>query len=237
MPWSDQTPDSRSPDWQRALQEAPPAEAERLLRAAAQSLLQWQLDGAALALPPFDEAALRRELQLFVDACVVGEHQRQWTETQQRWWAHCCQVLARNHAEQPRLPMLADAIDAAAPRLQGPLGYELAALLRGPALAFEEEQELDAAIRYWEQARKAQLPVDADFGEFWRRLELSGLQRHLALLGAACREGQRGQAPADDPRPRLFAYAIKVSTRYIELSPLTQLLQDLQGGLVQTAFR
>ena len=36
--------------------------------------------------------------------------------------------------------------------------------------------------------------------------------------------------------PRFFSYAIKVSTRYIELSPLTHLLEDLRGGLTQTGF-
>ncbi|MET0519061.1 MAG: aminoglycoside phosphotransferase, partial [Burkholderiaceae bacterium] len=92
-------------------------------------------------------------------------------------------------------------------------------------------------VRYWEQARKAGLPVNEDFGEFWRQLEWTGLQRHLKILGIYCRLKHRDGKPAyAEDLPRFFAYAIKVSTRYVELSPLTHLLQDLQGSLVQTGF-
>ena len=48
---------------------------------------------------------------------------------------------------------------------------------------------------YWEQARKAGLPVGEDFGEFWRALELTGLQRHLKILGIYCRLNYRDGKP------------------------------------------
>ena len=44
--------------------------------------------------------------------------------------------------------------------------YDAASLLRDAFLSWEEEQELDWAVRYWEAARRAKLPVDDDFGEF-----------------------------------------------------------------------
>lgn len=226
------------------------AEADRLMRAATEALLQWQTRGDASGLPLFDEAFVRRELQIFVDWCVVKEFGRQWTATQQKWWEHCCRVLVQNIVAQPLVPMHRDfmprnlMVGTTRPgvldfqdAVRGPLSYDLAALLRDAFLSWDEAQELDWAIRYWEQARKAGLPIDEDFGEFWRQLEWTGLQRHLKILGIYCRLKHRDGKPAyAEDLPRFFAYAIKVSTRYVELSPLTHLLQELQGSLVQTGF-
>ncbi|MCV2353608.1 phosphotransferase [Paucibacter sp. B2R-40] len=239
----------------KALQSASPVEADRLMRAATQTLLQWQLKGDAARLPAFDESFVRRELQIFVDWCVQREYGRQWNETQLKWWEHSCKVLVSNMAEQAQMPMHRDFM----PRnlmvctgqdgelrvgvldfqdaVRGPVGYDLASLLRDAFISWDEEQELDWAIRYWEQARRAGLPVDADFGEFWRQVEWSGLQRHLKILGLFCRLKHRDGKPAyAEDLPRFFAYAIKVSTRYVQLSPLTHLLQDLQGSMVETSF-
>ena len=70
-------------------------------------------------------------------------------------------------------------------------------------------------MRWWQQARRAGLPVDADFGEFWRALEWMGLQRHLKVLGIFCRLKHRDGKPryAED-LPRFFAYAQRVALRY-----------------------
>ncbi|MBT9491229.1 MAG: phosphotransferase [Paucibacter sp.] len=239
----------------KALQAASPAEADRLMRAVTQTLLQWQLRGDATRLPAFDESFVRRELQLFVDWCVQGEYGRQWNATQQKWWDHVCQVLVSNIAEQAQVPMHRDFMPrnlmvCSAPdgalqvgvldfqdAVRGPIGYDLISLLRDTFISWDEEQELDWAIRYWEQARRAGLPVDPDFGEFWRQVEWTGLQRHLKILGLFCRLKQRDGKPAyAADLPRFFAYAIKVSTRYVQLSPLTHLLHDLQGNLVETSF-
>ena len=59
-----------------------------------------------------------------------------------------------------------------------------------------------------------------------------------ALMGEACRLKHEAGQPAACKAvlPRLFAYGVKVSTRYVQLSPLTHLLQELQGSLVQTGF-
>jgi aminoglycoside/choline kinase family phosphotransferase len=239
----------------KALKAASPAEADRLMRAATQTLLQWQLKGDATRLPAFDERFVRRELQIFVDWCVEREYGRQWSETQRKWWEHSCKVLVSNMAEQAQVPMHRDfmprnlmvcktAEDALQvgvldfqDAVRGPVGYDLASLLRDAFISWDEEQELDWAVRYWEQARRAGLPVDADFGEFWRQVEWSGLQRHLKILGLFCRLKHRDGKPAyAEDLPRFFAYAIKVSTRYVQLSPLTHLLQDLQGSMVETSF-
>jgi aminoglycoside/choline kinase family phosphotransferase len=42
---------------------------------------------------------------------------------------------------------------------------------------------LDWTVRYWERAKRAGLPVAADFGSFYADFEWMGLQRHLKVLG------------------------------------------------------
>ena len=41
-------------------------------------------------------------------------------------------------------------------------------LFRDAFISWEEEQELDWVVRYWEKARAVGLPVREDFGDFWR---------------------------------------------------------------------
>ncbi|MBB4842822.1 aminoglycoside/choline kinase family phosphotransferase [Paucibacter oligotrophus] len=228
-------------------------EANRLMRDATQALLKWQSRGEAERLPLFDEAFVLRELHIFKEWCVEREYGRQWDETQLKWWAHSCKLLAENIAAQPFVPMHRDFMvrnlmvcppedgnpgvldfqDA----VKGPISYDFASLLRDAFISWDEEQELDWAIRYWEQARKLGLPISADFGEFWQQLEWTGLQRHLKILGIFCRLKHRDGKPHHfQDLPRLFAYAIKVTTRYVQLSPLTRLLQELQGSMVETSF-
>ena len=235
-----------------ALQDQP-ADADALMRAAVQALLHWQLqaDMPAPQHPPLDTARVRAELQQFVADCALGEFGRDWTgdAQRQRWWTLASDALTAGLDARPRLPLhgdftparlsLAEAGPVPAPWAVGPAAYDLVSLLRDPRQPWDEEQQLDWAIRYWEQARKAGLPFDADFGAFWQQLEWIGLQRHLMQAAALCRLKHQGRVSADTVQqllPRLLAQAVKVATRYVQLAPLARLLEDLQGDLVQTGF-
>ena len=70
--------------------------------------------------------------------------------------------------------------------------------------------QLDWAVRYWESARAAGLPVAADFGEFWRDFEWMGVQRQLKVLGIFARlyhrDGKRGYL---DDMPRVMALSAR----------------------------
>jgi aminoglycoside/choline kinase family phosphotransferase len=127
----------------------------------------------------------------------------------------------------PRGPGILDFQDA----VRGPITYDVASLLRDAFISWEEEQEIDWAVRYWQAARKAGLPMPDDFGDFWRELEWMGLQRHLKVLGIFCRLKHRDAKPAySKDLPRFFAYAHKVSARYNALRPLSRLLEPLMGA-------
>jgi N-acetylmuramate 1-kinase len=224
--------------------------ADRLMRDAIAALVIWQRKVPATALPPYDDALLRRELALFPDWCVTRECGVAWNDAESSTWNEACDQLVAAALAQPVVavhrdwmprnlmvaepnPGILDFQDAVA----GPIGYDLASLLRDAFISWDEEQELDWAIRYWEAARKAQLDVGADFGEFWRSVEWIGLQRHLKVLGIFSRLKHRDGKPAySADLPRFFAYAHKVASRYSTLRPLGRLLEPLMGATTIEAF-
>jgi len=233
-----------------ALRDADGAEASRLMRDAIRALVHWQQHVDAAALPPYDEAFLRRELALFPEWCVEKEFGVAWRDTDRTRWQKVCNLLVASALAQPMVavhrdymprnlmvadpnPGILDFQDA----LAGPLTYDIASLLRDAFISWDEERELDWAVRYWEAARKAGLPVDEDFGEFWRQLEWMGLQRHLKVMGIFCRLKLRDAKPhyrAD--LPRFFAYATKVAMRYQPLAPLLALLEPMQDAKLASGF-
>ncbi len=224
--------------------------ADGLMRSAFATLRQWQLKVDASALPPYDDALLRRELALFPEWCVQRHCDVTWTDAEQALWRAACDLLVASALAQPVVavhrdfmprnlmvtepnPGILDFQDAVA----GPITYDAASMLRDAFLSWPEEQELDWGVRHWEAARKAGLPLDADFGEFWRQLEWMGLQRHLKVLGIFCRLKHRDGKPTySEDLPRFFDYAHRVSARYNALRPLSRLLEPLMGATRIDAF-
>jgi aminoglycoside/choline kinase family phosphotransferase len=96
---------------------------------------------------------------------------------------------------------------------------------------------LDVTIRYWEKARRAGLPVRADFADFWGDVEWMGLQRHLKVLGIFARlhhrDHKRGYL---EDTPRFEAYVRHAVNRYAALAPLGRLLDEVQGSRSQPRY-
>jgi aminoglycoside/choline kinase family phosphotransferase len=224
--------------------------ADTLMRDAIAALVRWQARGDATGLPPYDDALLRRELALFPQWCVQREFGVSWTPAQQSHWQAACDALVASALAQPTVavhrdymprnlmlaspnPGILDFQDA----VRGPITYDLASLLRDAFISWDEAQEIDWAVRYWQAARAAGLPVADDFAELWRQTEWMGLQRHLKVLGIFCRLKHRDAKPKySEDLPRFFAYAHKVATRYHGLGPLAHLLEPLMGTRRVDAF-
>ena len=224
------------------LDELNAANAEALFADARRALVRWQLATRAGELPPYDEALLRREMQLFPDWYVARHLGRELSQPQKEALAQVFSVLAASALAQPTVyvhrdymprnlmvcepnPGVLDFQDA----VLGPITYDVVSLTRDAFLSWDEERVLDWTVRYWESARAAGLPVDADFGEFWRAFEWMGLQRHLKVLGIFARINYRDGKPkylADTPR--FVGYARSVARRYAALAPLIRLLDELQ---------
>ena len=215
--------------------------ADRLFRDATDALIRWQLASREDTLPPYDEALLRRELDLFPEWYIgrhlgieLGAQQRQSLETvfglivannlaQPRTYVHR-DYMPRNLMVTVPNPGVLDFQDA----VYGPITYDVASLFKDAFISWDEQRMIDWTIRYWERARSAQLPVAGDFGEFYRDLEWMGLQRHLKVLGIFARICHRDGKPAYvKDTPRFLAYVRAVSERYGSLSPLLRLLDQI----------
>ena len=228
---------------QQAVAAGQPGRADTLMREAFAALVQWQQRVDASTLPPYDDALLRRELALFPDWCVAREYGIAWTDAQQAQWREACDRLVASALAQPRVavhrdymprnlmvaepnPGILDFQDAVC----GPITYDVASMLRDAFISWDEAQELDWAVRYWQQARAAGLPVDADFGEFWRQLEWMGMQRHLKVLGIFCRLKHRDGKPAySRDLARFFGYVRRVARRYQGFGALLRLVDAIEG--------
>ncbi|MGJ7604848.1 aminoglycoside phosphotransferase family protein [Variovorax sp. LT1R20] len=119
----------------------------------------------------------------------------------------------------------------------GPITYDIASLMRDAFLSWDEEFVLDITVRYWQAARKAGLPVDEDFGAFYRAVEWMGLQRHLKVAGIFARLTLRDGKPrylADTPR--FIAYIRATASRYMELTPLVRVIDEVEGTSALTGF-
>ena len=99
--------------------------------------------------------------------------------------------MPRNLMVSDPMPGILDFQDA----LYGPLSYDIASLLRDAFISWDESFVLDTTIRDWEKARKAGIPVPADFGTFYRDVEFMGVQRHLKVLGIFARLNYRDGKP------------------------------------------
>jgi aminoglycoside/choline kinase family phosphotransferase len=216
--------------------------APALFKDASAALIRWQLATRTEALPPYDEPLLRREMALFPEWYVARHLQRELSQVQRDSLERVCSQLVASALTQPRVyvhrdymprnlmvsdpnPGVLDFQDA----VIGPITYDAVSLLRDAFISWDDQRVLDWCVRYWEAAKQAGLPVDPDFGEFWRSFEWMGLQRHLKVLGIFARIHYRDGKPkylADTPR--FIAYARSVAERYRPLHPLARLLDELQ---------
>ncbi|HYC38163.1 MAG TPA: phosphotransferase [Usitatibacter sp.] len=207
------------------------------------ALVRWQAASRPGVLPEYDEAMLRREMELFPD-WYIGRHLgMELAASQRESLESVFRIVLANNLAQPRVfvhrdfmprnlmvsrpnPGILDFQDATF----GPIGYDIACLFRDAYVSWDEERVLDGTIRYWEKARRAGLPVRADFAHFWRDVEWMGLQRHLKVAGIfarlAHRDGKRGYV---EDTPRFIGYLRHAVSRYDELAPLGRLLDNLEG--------
>src|SRR5689334_9134810 len=89
------------PELQSAVARADSATVTQLMRDAIAALLVWQQRVDAVGLPPYDEALLRREMQLFPDWCVTQEYGRTWSDEEQAHWQAATALLVKSALAQP----------------------------------------------------------------------------------------------------------------------------------------
>lgn len=220
--------------------------------AALDELIRIQQVAAQGQVPPYDDALLQREMDLLPQWYLTQLRGLTLSDQDQAMLAQTFALIKAQVLGQPQVLVHRDyhsrnlMVDPADPTARpgvidfqdavfGAATYDLVSLLRDAYVMWDEEVQIDYAVRFWEKARKAGLPVPEDFGEFWRDFEWMGLQRHLKVLGIfarlALRDGKRGYL---DDIPRVWTYAHRVCSRYQGLGPLARLLERAEaehGGI------
>jgi N-acetylmuramate 1-kinase len=215
--------------------------ADRLYRDAIAALIAIQAQSRPGVLPDYDRALLSRELDLFPEWFVARQSAVELTPAERAIVAQTFEKLVANNLAQPKVyvhrdyhsrnlmvttsnPGILDFQDA----VYGPITYDLVSLLRDAYINWPEAQVLDWAIRYWETARKAGLPVAADFGDFYRDFEWMGVQRQIKVVGIfarLCYRDGKTQYLAD--QPRVMKYLHTTCKRYNGLGEFARLLDRL----------
>ena len=201
-------------------------------------------------LPEYDHALLERELKLFPEWYVSRHKGFKMTEKQQALVNVVFErIMANNLAEakvfvhrdfMPRNLMVTDGVPGILDfqdAVTGPVSYDIASLMRDAFVSWGEEFVLDVTIRYWDKARRAEIPVPRDFGVYWRDIEWMGLQRHLKILGIFARLNYRDGKPkylADTPR--FIHYVRQTANRYDELKAINWLLDCFEDSSTQEAY-
>jgi len=215
--------------------------AAHLYGAATDALIKIQLASRADELPPYDAALLRRELELFPEWYINKHLGITLTVQQQAKLEQVFDRIIANNLAQPCVyvhrdyhsrnlmltppsPGVIDFQDA----VYGPITYDLASLFKDAYIKWEEADVMDWLIRYWQKARKAGLPVNEDFGTFYRDYEMMGVQRHLKVLGIFARLYHRdGKDGYLNDMPQVVHYLREAAARYLDLKPLLNLLNEL----------
>ena len=201
-------------------------------------------------LPDYDEALLKREVDLFRDWYVARQLGRTLTVQQTESLERMCAVVLACNLAQPRVyvhrdyhsrnlmltdpnPGVLDFQDA----VFGPITYDLVSLLKDAYVEWPEEQVLDWVVRYWQKARAARLPVRDDFAAFYRDFEWMGVQRHLKVLGIFARLWHRdGKDRYLGDLPLVLRYTERAARRYRELAPLARLIDDVHERSAATGL-
>ncbi len=214
----------------------------KLYEDALDALLKIQRASRPGLLPDYDRDLLERELRLFPDWYVARQLQRKLDAAQLQTLEQVFSTILRNNLGQAQVfvhrdyhsrnlmvcepcPGILDFQDA----VYGPITYDLVSLLRDAYIAWDEERVIDWAIRYWEKARAAELPVARDFSDFYRDFEWMGAQRQLKVLGIFARLSFRdGKDGYLKDQPLVMSYLRRTCGRYRELAALGRLLEELE---------
>lgn len=216
--------------------------ADQFFADALQALLAFQQLPMTAPLPSYDDALLRRELQLFPEWYVQRHLGVEFSEQQQALWQRASQLLIDSALAQPKVlvhrdymprnlmlsepnPGVLDFQDA----VYGPVTYDVTCLFKDAFLSWPEARVRSWLEQYWQQAREAGVPVQPVLDDFLRASDLMGVQRHLKVIGIFARICHRDGKPKYlGDVPRFFSYIEAVLARRPELAELAELLGSLR---------
>ena len=220
--------------------------ADALYGDAMDALLRMQTHMDHRELPPFDRDVLVRGLEVMPE-WFLGRHLGH-TPSCGEWdvLETAFELIIRNAQEQPRVFVHRDyhsrnllvvehnnpgVIDFQG-ALAGPITYDLASLLRDAYIVWPRERVEGWVESYRQRLRNAgAIGVDVDAKRFLRWFDLTGMHRHVRVLGQFYRLWYRDGKPgylADVPR--VYEYVISVARSYPELANFVALIERHAEG-------
>lgn len=215
--------------------------ADGLMRAALDALVQWQAASRPGVLPPYDAALFERELRLFPDWYLAEHLQVTPTIAERRVLDRCFAALVERALAQTRVwvhrdymprnlmpgdpsPGILDFQDA----VEGPVSYDVICLLRDAFLSWPEEQEQAWLAYYHERAVESGVPVPRSASAFWSDCTWMGVQRHLKVMGIFARIRYRDGKPRYlEDAPRFRDYLRRAAVDEPALAELVDLVDHL----------
>lgn len=204
--------------------------------------MQAGTEQAKKIVPKYDTTLLQREWVIFVNWFLTKYRQLD-TEQHHEVLNKAYQLLETTFLQQPQVFVHRDyhsrnlmlqpddtlgILDFQGAKI-GPICYDLVSLIKGCyidwPIAQVEQWALAMQPRLWQQIEAE--PVSQQ--QFLRWLDLTGLQRHLKVLGQFARKmiSEKNDSYMPD-MPRVLNYVTQVCQRYPELKEFYQLLASLK---------
>ncbi|HEX3838764.1 MAG TPA: phosphotransferase [Steroidobacteraceae bacterium] len=218
-------------------------DADRLYRDALQSLADIQVRGreSAFQLPAYDREVLVREMALMPDWFCARHLQVELTRAQGEMITAAFEFLVAEALAQPQVfvhrdyhsrnlmitrernPGIIDFQDA----LRGPVGYDLASLLKDCYIRWPRSR-VEAWVRDYRLMMHKQASHSAGINDaqmlYW--FDVIGIQRHLKVLGIFARLWYRdGKSGYLKDLPLTLQYVLEACARFPQLHALRDFLQ------------
>jgi N-acetylmuramate 1-kinase len=220
--------------------------ADTLYGNAMNALLRMQAQMDYRDLPSFDRDVVMRGLEVMPE-WFLGRHLGHTPDDNERNVLNAAfDTVLRNMQEQPRCFVHRDfhsrnllIVESNSPgiidfqgALAGPLTYDLASLLRDGYIAWKRER-VEAWVESYRLRLKEAYLIDPEIDRehFLRWFDLTGLHRHIRVLGQFYRLWYRDGKPgylADVPR--VYHYVVSVAQSYPELTDFVALLERHAQG-------
>ena len=182
--------------------------------------------------PKYDAEMLQQEMDLFRHWYLAKHLEVKLNESSHSIWLQTQQFLTSNCLQQPQTwvhrdyhsrnlmitndnsPGIIDFQDMTL----GPIAYDLASLLKDCYIEWPREQQLKWLKQYHDKLNLVLGEQTFTLEQLIRWFDLTGLQRHLKVLGIFCRLNYRdGKANYLDDLPLAAHYVLDVLPRYPEL--------------------
>lgn len=191
--------------------------------------------------PPFDNAFILKELHLFTEWFLLGYLKINLTNAEKTLIQTSFNWISDEVSKQPQclihrdyhsrnIMILGNTVEAPLGLIDfqdamiGPLTYDLVSLLKDCYIQWPKEQVMQWVYFFYEHSRLAQ---SMSLALFIRAFDISGLQRHLKVLGVFSRLYLRDNKPGYlNDLPLTLNYVLDCLETYEELQPFYHFMQQ-----------